>query len=149
MKMKDLMPLSFPTLRVVNVSRLERWHGASESWSGADWSNAMGGEAGEMAEAAIAIMRTSGVAMEVTLRASVAAGTVANTIKKIRRHETGLGTSYNTPELEALREKLAEEIADVVIYADLLAEHYGIDLGKAVIEKFNKVSVGNGFPERL
>ena len=140
---------TFLMLRAVNNRRMGRWHGDSADWSGADWSNAMNGEAGEMAEASVAAIRYVEVAMEATIRASIANGTVANTIKKIRRHETGLGTSYNTPELEALAAKLAEEIADVVIYADLLANHYGIDLGQAVVEKFNKVSEANGFPERL
>lgn len=37
-------------------------------------------------------------------------------------------------------EHLAEEIADVVIYADLLAQRYGINLGDAVRRKFNKTS---------
>jgi NTP pyrophosphatase (non-canonical NTP hydrolase) len=129
-------------LRKQNVSRLKRWHGDDASWTGADWSNAMSGESGEMLEAALA-------ALSAMTQASVKTGIVANTIKKIRRHETGLGTSYNTPELEPLIAKLAEEIADVVIYADLLANHYGIDLGRAVVQKFNEVSVGNGFPERL
>jgi NTP pyrophosphatase (non-canonical NTP hydrolase) len=136
------MMINFDTLRVVNVSRLERWHGDDASWTGADWSNAMSGESGEMMEAALE-------ATSAMVRVGVATGTVANTIKKVRRHETGLGTSYNTPELAPLIAKLAEEIADVVIYADLLANHYGIDMGKAVLEKFNKVSIGNGFPERL
>lgn len=35
---------------------------------------------------------------------------------------------------------IADEIADTVIYADLLAARRGIDLGNAVITKFNTVS---------
>lgn len=34
----------------------------------------------------------------------------------------------------------ADELADVVIYLDLLAMRLGIDLGRAVFEKFNRVS---------
>lgn len=127
--------LDFGDLRVQNVSRKLRWHGETDefrafpmptaahrgTWSGADWSNAMAGECGE----------------------------ACNIVKKLRRHETHIGTQYNTPEVEALLPALAEELADVVTYADLLADKYGIDLGRAVREKFNRVSEAQGFPERL
>lgn len=112
---------SFEDLRVVNAARKDRWHGDADEWSGADWSNAMCGEAGE----------------------------AANVVKKLRRHETRTGTAYNTPPVEALMPALAEELADVVIYADLLAHKYGIDLGAALVAKFNRVSAEQGFPERL
>ena len=36
--------------------------------------------------------------------------------------------------------EIAKELADVVLYADLLANHLGINLGEAVREKFNEVS---------
>lgn len=108
-------------LRDANVARLERWHGEDDSWTGADWSNAMCGEVGE----------------------------AANIVKKLRRHETGLGTGYNTPPLADLNGLLALELADVVIYADLVAHHYNISLRLAVAEKFNRVSEAQGFPERL
>ena len=39
-----------------------------------------------------------------------------------------------------LRKQLADEIADVVCYADLLAARANIDLGEAVRAKFNEVS---------
>ena len=44
---------------------------------------------------------------------------------------------------------LGTRLADVVTYADLLATYYGIDLGSAVVAKFNAVSELQGFPERL
>jgi len=113
--------LGFSELRRVNVTRCERWHGpGSDPWTAADWSNATCGEAGEM----------------------------ANVIKKIRRHETG-AVNEGDPPLATLKAMAAEEIADVVIYADLLAKYLGIDLGQAIRSKFNKVSVKYGFPERL
>ena len=37
-------------------------------------------------------------------------------------------------------EEIAKEIADVVIYADLLAHRLGIDLSDAIRQKFNEVS---------
>lgn len=113
--------LRFSQLRDANISRLRRWHSKSEEWTGADWGNAMAGECGE----------------------------ACNLVKKLRRHETGLGTSYNTAPRAELLLDLADELADLVTYADLLAAHYGIDLGRAVGVKFNRVSAAQDFPERL
>ena len=58
-------------------------------------------------------------------------GEAANIIKKIERGDFTL---------DEVRGKLAEELADVVTYLDILAKRAGIDLGDAVIEKFNKIS---------
>jgi NTP pyrophosphatase (non-canonical NTP hydrolase) len=113
--------LNFETLRAVNVTRCQRWHPPeSTPWNAADWSNATCGEAGEM----------------------------ANVIKKIRRHETG-AVNAGDPSLEQLKAMAAEEMADVVIYVDLLANYLKVDLADAIKAKFNKVSVKYGFPERL
>jgi NTP pyrophosphatase (non-canonical NTP hydrolase) len=121
--------ISFGSLRVVNVARAKRWHKGflsgeeligNHEWSGADWSNAMCGEAGE----------------------------AANVVKKIRRYETGT-QSVNDPPITELVRMLAEECADTVIYLDLLAAKYNIDLGRAVRSKFNIVSAREGFPEYL
>lgn len=57
-------------------------------------------------------------------------GEACNFVKKIDR-------DGETPELV---QALAYELADLVTYADLLAARYGIDLGKAIIDKFNIVS---------
>lgn len=111
--------LNLTDLRVASLARAARWHEGAEPWSGADWSNAMCGEAGE----------------------------AANVVKKLRRQETGIRQPGPPPaELLAM---LAKELADVVIYADLVAEHYGLDLAAAVVQKFNEVSDRYGFPERL
>lgn len=116
--MKDL---GFEELHVVNATRCERWHPPSSTpWTSADWSNALCGEAGEL----------------------------ANVVKKIRRHETG-AVNQGDPAMRELREMAAMELADVVIYADLVARHLQINLGEAIKLKFNKVSVKYGFPERL
>lgn len=106
-----------------NASRAVRWHPPeTEQWSGADWSNAMCGEAGE----------------------------AANVVKKIRRHETGLaGLGQPVPPLDELHSMLADELADVVCYLVLLANHYDVDLTEAIVSKFNRVSELQGFPERL
>ncbi len=113
--------LSMKALRAVNVSRCKRWHPPeSTPWTAADWSNALCGEAGEL----------------------------ANVIKKIRRQETG-ARNEGDPSMVELRGMAAHELADVVIYADLLADFLGVDLGEAIKAKFNKVSAKYGFPERL
>lgn len=64
-------------------------------------------------------------------------GEAANLIKKGRRGE---------PVAVAA---IATEIADAVIYLDLLAARLGIDLGAAVTSKFNVVSLRRGSPVRL
>ena len=113
--------LSFAALRAANATRCLRWHGPDTTpWLGVDWSNAMGGEAGE----------------------------AQNVVKKLRRHETGTA-GRNEPSVWALRSALALEIADTITYADLLAHYYGISTAAAVAAKFNMVSSRHGFPERL
>jgi NTP pyrophosphatase (non-canonical NTP hydrolase) len=116
--------MNLETIRAVNVERAQRWHKGfpygDDDWSGADWSNAMCGEVGE----------------------------AANVVKKIRRLETGT-MQIGEPELEYLRQQLGHEIADVILYADLLAAYYGIDLASVITQKFNLVSEKYGFPERL
>jgi len=67
-------------------------------------------------------------------------GEAANIIKKIERGDFHLDLS---------REALADELADVLIYLDLLAFQAGVDLGAAVVSKFNKTSVKVGSPVRI
>ena len=113
--------LSFEDLRAVNVTRCKRWHPpTSVPWTVADWALALCGEAGEL----------------------------ANIIKKIRRHETG-AVNEGDPSHGKLADMAAMELADVVIYADLLADYLNINLAEAVKETFNKKSVQYGFPERI
>lgn len=115
------MGLSFKDLRKANESRVIRWHPPeSDDWIGSDWSNAMAGECGE----------------------------ACNIVKKLRRNQTG-ARNEGDPEVYQLRCMLADEIADTIIYADLLARYYGIDLDVAIASKFNYTSEKFGFPERL
>lgn len=137
------MGLDLAVLADVNARRCVRWHPAtSDPWSLADWSNAMCGEAGE----------------------------TANMVKKLRRIETGTdtgpwhrdhatlpGTRVPVPrddQMRILAKGIGLELADVVIYADLLAqeltrEYGGYSLSELVVTKFNAVSHRQGFPERL
>ena len=61
-------------------------------------------------------------------------GEACNVIKKLTRERLGLVGSIATIK------DLADELADVVICADLVALKAGIDLEKAVKEKFNYTS---------
>lgn len=70
-------------------------------------------------------------------------GEACNVIKKLERERLGIRGSRDTVE------HLAEELADVVICADLVAMHYGIDLNAAVAKKFNATSEKVGLLTRL
>jgi NTP pyrophosphatase (non-canonical NTP hydrolase) len=111
---------TFDQLRLINRERCYQWHGPdSEPWTGADWSNAMCGEAGE----------------------------TANAVKKMRRLETRVRSKNATQpeEKEAARQAIRKEIGDTLIYLDLLADHYGINLATARADVFNSVSEREGF----
>lgn len=70
-------------------------------------------------------------------------GEACNVIKKLDREKLGLrGT-------RATKEQLAEELADVVICADLIAMTAGIDLGTAIVVKFNATSEKYGLQTRI
>lgn len=113
--------LSLRSLRDMNVSRCQRWNENDDAWTGADWATALGGECGE----------------------------ALNVVKKLRRVEAlGQPGKFDPPQ-EELRRMLADECADVLLYLDLLADHYGIDLAAATVAKFNTTSERYGFPERL
>lgn len=71
------------------------------------------------------------------------AGEVCNVIKKLERERMGIRGSRDTVE------HLAEELADTVICADLIAMQAGIDLDAAVANKFNATSAKVGLPQRL
>lgn len=113
--------MNLTTLRTQNVARCETAFHPLHSWSPTDWGCAMAGEAGE----------------------------ACNAIKKLRRLRDGTNTAKDPQtESEAIF-NIAEELADLIIYADLTAARLGIDLEKAVIDKFNAVSVRMNSPIRL
>jgi NTP pyrophosphatase (non-canonical NTP hydrolase) len=120
--MATITDLTFRNMREQNVARAQRWHPNfphDDEWNGADWSNAMCGEAGE----------------------------AANIVKHLRRLETG--HAGHRGDESTLRDELALELADLILYADLLAAKYNINLGISVAYKFNVVSRRQDFPERL
>jgi NTP pyrophosphatase (non-canonical NTP hydrolase) len=107
-------------LRAANASRGKRWHPSGlVSWSLSDWFTALAGEVGEL----------------------------GNVVKKMNRFRDGLkGNKEGITELTAMLQK---ECADILIYLELFSQVADFDLVKATIEKFNEVSIRNGFPERL
>ena len=61
-------------------------------------------------------------------------GEVCNIVKKLERNALGLiGSTSSAADL-------ADELADVVICLDMLAEEYDIDLWPAIVQKFNATS---------
>jgi NTP pyrophosphatase (non-canonical NTP hydrolase) len=70
-------------------------------------------------------------------------GEACNVIKKLERARMGLRGSRDTVA------HLAEELADVIICVDLIATQEGIDLGAAVVAKFNATSEKVGLRTRL
>ena len=70
-------------------------------------------------------------------------GEAQNVIKKLERERLGIRGSRAT-----VRD-LAEELADVVICADLIAMAEGIDLDQAIARKFNLTSEKQGLETRL
>lgn len=81
-----------------------------------------------------------------TYRATELAGEVGeacNDIKKLERERLGIRGTRTTVE------HTAEELADVIICADLIAMELGIDLGEAVRSKFNATSEKYDLPTRI
>lgn len=111
------MSLTFARLREHNVYRCEMIFHPLNAWSVSDWAVAFAGEAGE----------------------------VLNAVKKLRRHEDGTNTDKDPQTREQCLQEIAWELADTIIYADLLAAHLEIDLGNAVRAKFNRVSMMRNF----
>jgi NTP pyrophosphatase (non-canonical NTP hydrolase) len=64
-------------------------------------------------------------------------GEAGNVLKKIRRGDFTM---------DEARHKVAQELADVVIYLDMLAHACGINLGQAVMDTFNAKSREKSLP---
>lgn len=72
-------------------------------------------------------------------------GELASLIKMRNRERDQLPGNKFSP----TQKQIADEIADVLTYLDLLAEACGVDLATAAVEKFNEVSARVGFPDRI
>lgn len=104
--------LNFNKLREANVRRCEDVFHKLHDWSPTDWATAMAGECGE----------------------------ACNEIKKLRRLDGADADADTAENRHWLKVNIAHELADLVIYADLLAARLDIDLGEAIKFKFNEVS---------
>jgi NTP pyrophosphatase (non-canonical NTP hydrolase) len=114
-------PLTFGRLRVMNVARCEDVFHRLKDWTLSDWGVAAAGEVGE----------------------------TCNVIKKLRRYEDDRERGVANLSTAQLTSDLAKEIADSIIYLDLLAARAGIDLEKAIVSKFNEVSDKRGSRYKL
>lgn len=73
-------------------------------------------------------------------------GELCNLLKK--RLRLAGGSLHDKPG-KLTDEEVGKEIADIIIYADLLAHVVGVDLGEAVRAKFNEVSDRRGSTVKL
>lgn len=72
-------------------------------------------------------------------------GELASLLKMRNRERDGLPGNKFSP----TDKQVADELADVLTYLDLLAATLGVDLGRAAVQKFNEVSERVGFPDRI
>jgi hypothetical protein len=124
-------PTIYHSLRTANLARDALWDPLHRI-TGSRRGNELGGEVGEALTLAMDL-----------LAVAAASGRSQNTIKKLEREALGLMGSRSSSEA------LANELADVVICADLAAMHYGICLHHAVEAKFNASSTKLNLPTLL
>lgn len=108
--------LTFDRLKEINAVRCEESYHPINDWSVTDWACAMGGECGEALNFCKKLRRLLGP-------------TKSNTVLKIQLLDAN-----------DLICAIGDELADVVIYADLLATSLGLSLGECVTKKFNETS---------
>lgn len=107
-------------LRALNVDRCEKVYHPLHDMNVLEWAACVAGEAGEAANAA----------------------------KKLHWQATKTFVPPAKGDL-VTREDVAEEIADTVIYADLLLASLGLSLEEAIRKKFNEKSKKHGYEEKL
>ena len=120
-----VMQAVFHAIREKNMDRCVRWHrDETEPWTLADWSNAVGGEWGEL----------------------------ANKIKKIRRLDTGLLKHRDgEADRDDLVAAAVQEVADVFIYLQICLTQLDPELNMydVIAAKFNATSDEFGFHYKL
>jgi hypothetical protein len=99
-----------------------------DSWSEAEWTNAMGGEAGE--------------AQEIMSLLTAAVGRASNLAKKLLRHRDNVSGNNKEEDksVDSLRLRAARETADVMIYGDLAIQRLGFETHEIMRSKFNDKS---------
>lgn len=113
---KGLHLADLADLAKANADRCNEVFHPIDDWSPTDWACAMGGECGE----------------------------VLNLVKKLRRKGVFYRDQPHTPDVDNYLYCIGLEVADMVIYADLLCQRLGISLEDAIREKFNIVSEETG-----
>lgn len=85
-----------------------------ESWSAAEWTNAVGGELGE----------------------------AQNLTKKLLRHRDNVAGNHKPEDLdiESLKRRAAKELCDAIIYCDLSIQALGFDTSATLVQVFNDKS---------
>ena len=119
-----ILGLDFDILRKINQKRAQEFFGDAEPWSTLERCGEMTGEAGEAAN-------------------------VAKKMKRGWKMENGIKVPHSEKDRQKFLRDLADELADVIITADLTAAQEGIDLGAAVIRKFNEKSENWGCEQKL
>jgi len=104
--------MTFDELNDANTQRCVQAFHPVDHWSPSDWGCAMAGECGE----------------------------ACNNIKKLRRLEGSYYSRENERDDTKLIDAIMDEIADMVIYADLLSTRLERNLADAIREKFNRTS---------
>lgn len=74
------------------------------------------------------------------------AGEVGELCNVLKKYERQMPTD---PDRDTLTADIGEEIADVVIYLDLLAAYFAMDMRRLIESKFNKTSKKHHLPDRL
>jgi len=110
---------AFSRHNITRSASPEGFNHKSDSWSIAEWTNALCGEAGE----------------------------AANVAKKMIRHRDNISGNMKAEDkdVDKLRERLACEIADVIIYADLTIQALGMDTDSVLRSTFNAKSKKMGY----
>jgi len=104
----------FSKINLKRCTSPEGFNHSLESWSEAEWTNAIAGELGE----------------------------AANLTKKLLRHRDRVAGNYKPEDqdVDYLRRQAAHELCDAIIYADLAIQRLGFDTSELLIGVFNRKS---------
>lgn len=137
-------------LRSANLARQAEWEAKAAASNGTLTPKLDGmfsavelaGETGEAIEALVDVLIASLAANDITTKL----GRICNIAKKLERARLGYAVGGAS---KATVADLADELADLVICADLLAIKFNIDLEQAIGDKFDATSIKIGLTTRL
>jgi NTP pyrophosphatase (non-canonical NTP hydrolase) len=137
------MSIDFDDLRRANIARLPLFkdrqgniahaYADGQDWAPSDWMTAVAGELGELAGELKKARR----------------GDYGLFAKRCMLHESSLERSHPGDTPFDVKMAIGREIADIVIYLDILAFQFRLDLGEIVAQKFNEVSERIGVDVQL